>query len=155
MSSNYQWQQHQANERIQARLKEAEQHRSAKQENGRETFSPLKIMIPGLIIVIVALWLLTNCTTNTSLTGSAVRPYEYSPNLTIVEPISFQDEREAIYEIGRKDYNADVMKMAARIHFQDDEERHSTTEETVVELQKNWTMADRIRFQEIESHRVV
>ena len=60
MNSNYEWQKHQANERVQARLHEADKHRRATQANGRSPLRiPLKVMIPGFVGLIVAFWLLT------------------------------------------------------------------------------------------------
>lgn len=60
MSSNYEWLKQQSNERVQARLQEAKEHRRAKQGNSRSPLPlPLKIMVPALVGTIVAFWLLT------------------------------------------------------------------------------------------------
>ena len=58
MSSNYEWLRQQANEQVQTHLQEAKEHRRANQGNGRSPL-PLKILVPALVGVMVAFWLLT------------------------------------------------------------------------------------------------
>jgi hypothetical protein len=60
MNSNYHFQKHQANEQIQARLQEAEDHRLSKQANGDSSLSLLVLLaIPLLVGISVAFFLLT------------------------------------------------------------------------------------------------
>ncbi len=61
MNGNYSWQEHQANERLQARLSEAEIHRSLKrtERKGKLPFSSLRILVLLPVTGIAALmkWL--------------------------------------------------------------------------------------------------
>lgn len=128
MNSNYEWQKHQANERVQARLQEAEAHRQAKQAGNQSSFPPLlKLMIPILTGVIFAIWLLTSCT---PLQDTKAGAEASSDHLAVT--------------------------MADRIRFQDEQDRYLWVETAVVSEgpTARWTMADRIRFQDrIEERR--
>lgn len=120
MDSNFQWQKQRANERINNRLQNAEQHRQAKQANGREPFiPPLKIIIPGLFLVILAFWLLTGCTLDSSPSEAAINPENHVPQLTLADKIRFQNERDASFNLGNKFSPTDEWTLAARITFQD------------------------------------
>lgn len=131
MDGNYEWQKHRANERLQARLQEAEAHRQAKQGNGRRTpFSlPLKIAVPALVGVLIAIWLLTGCTTT-------------------AEPTAPEPETAVVLAADSPGYG---QRMVERIRFQDKREMY-LAEDTAVKPQATqrpvWTMADRIRFQD-------
>ena len=126
MNSNYEWQKHQANERVQARLQEAEAHRQAKQArqgNDRSQFPfPLSIVIPALVGIFVAIWLLTSCTPNAGIMEKKEETTSYTTGMTMADRIRFQDERDAYLK-----------------------------EETAVNISlpvSSLTMADRIRFQD-------
>lgn len=129
MDGNYEWQKNRANERIQARLQEAEAHRQAKEEHGRTSPPlPLKVIIPALVGMIIAMWLLSGC----------------SP---VVEPVAAEPETAVITAA---DSSLSGQRMAERIRFQDKRENY-LREETAVKPaapRPVWTMADRIRFQD-------
>lgn len=58
MNSNYEWQKHQATERAQARLRDAEIHRQMKQVKQRSPFIlPLELATVAGVVVLV-MWLL-------------------------------------------------------------------------------------------------
>ena len=132
MNSNYEWQKHQANERVQARLQEAEAHRQAKQTkqgNGRSQFPlPWSIVIPALAGIFVAIWLLTSCSPNAGTMEKKEATTSYTTGMTMADRIRFQDERDAYLK----------------------EETAVVSEDPAA----GWTMADRIRFQDrIEERR--
>jgi hypothetical protein len=67
MSSNYEWQKHLSNERVQARLQEATEYRRLKQTKGESQFALsmrlrvsllLKLLISALAGAIAVVWLL-------------------------------------------------------------------------------------------------
>lgn len=126
MSNNYEWQKHQANERVQARFHEAEIHRQTKHtRDERPLLTTLKMIVMVGVGAIVAIWMLAGCTT------PVVEAYPNSEvsGLTMVEKIHFQDERD--------------QEMAWTIA--------SSSQEAPL---PTWTMADRIRFQDqIEAER--
>ncbi len=63
MRNNYEWQKHQANERVQARFQEAETHRQLKQAGHERPFLPaLKMIMMVGVGAIFAIWLLAGCT---------------------------------------------------------------------------------------------
>jgi hypothetical protein len=126
MSNNYEWQKHQANERVQARFQEAEAHRQSKHtRDERPLLTTLKMIVMVGVGVIVAIWMLAGCTT------PVVEAY---PNAdvsgwTLAEQIHFQDER-------------------------DQEMAWTIADSSQAETTPTWTMADRIRFQDqIEAER--
>lgn len=68
MSSNYEWQKHLSNERVQARLQEATEYRRLKQTKSEPQFALpmtlrvsllLKLLISALAGAIAVVWLLT------------------------------------------------------------------------------------------------
>ena len=60
MSGYYEWQKQQANEQIQARLREAESHRLASQVDGRSPLPTIiKLAVPILIGVAISIFLIT------------------------------------------------------------------------------------------------
>ncbi|MBX3058222.1 MAG: hypothetical protein KF770_17300 [Anaerolineae bacterium] len=128
MDGNYEWQKNRANERIQARLQEAEAHRQGKQGNGRTPLLPLKVIIPVLMGMIIAMWLLTGC-------GPAGGTVAVEPETAVITAAA---------------YPLSGQRMAERIRFQDKRENY-LREETAVKPaapRPVWTMADRIRFQD-------
>lgn len=145
MSTNYQWHKQQANDRVQARLREAEDHRRAKQANGRSTSSFVLKLVPVLVGVIVAIWLLTGCAASHDWRESEEVAATHETGLTMADRIRFQDEREAILGTDSQVPQLAGRSMADRIHFQD--ERDSRLKDGTVSGQPAvWTMAERIRF---------
>lgn len=145
MSTNYHWHKQQANARVQARLREAEEHRRAKQANGLSTSSFVLRLIPVLVGVIVAIWLLTGCAASNDLRESKEIAVTPETGLTMADRIRFQDEREAILETDSQIPQLAGRSMTDRIRFQD--ERDSRLRNgTVREQQAVWTMVERIRF---------
>ncbi|MBK8127999.1 MAG: hypothetical protein IPK53_03345 [bacterium] len=128
MDSNYEWQKHQAKERAQSRLEEAEAHRLAKQVSTPSSFPLLlKVMLPIVAGVIVAIWLLTSCApiADTSIETAGAANHT---QVTLAERIRFQDARDS-YLAGT---SAVTVGMPAPL----------------------WTMGDRIRFQDrFDEHR--
>ena len=60
MNGFYEWQKQRAKEQIQARLREAENHRLAKQQFGRSPLPTIiKVAVPVLIGVIMSIFLIT------------------------------------------------------------------------------------------------
>lgn len=144
MNSNFEWQKHQANERIQEYRKEAASHRLAKEGNGRKPGNLLFVltMLAGFFFMI---WLTVGCTSDVSLAADAPEPQ--SSAWVMAERIDFQDKREA-YLGTETAVDANVgWTMAQRIHFQDAREAYlerRTGVTTVTEM----TMAERILFQD-------
>jgi len=145
MSTNYHWHKQQANDRGQARLREQKEHRRAKQANDRSTSSFVLKLIPVLVGVIVAIWLLTGCAAGHDLRESEEAAATHETGLTMADRIRFQDEREVILGTHSQVPQLAGRSMADRIHFQD--ERDSRLKDgTVSRQQAVWTMAERIRF---------
>lgn len=129
MDGNYEWQKNRANERIQARLQEAEAHRQAKQGHGRTSLHlPLKVIIPALVGMIIAMWLLTGC-------SPAAGSVAAEPETAVITAA---------------DSSLSGQRMAERIRFQDKRENYLREETAVKPAAQRpvWTMADRIRFQD-------
>ncbi len=145
MSTNYHWHKRQATERVQARLRDAEEHRRAKQGKGRSTPPFALKFIPVLVGVILAIWLLTGCTANIKPQEKEASPAVHETGLTMADRVRFQDKLEAIPGTDSQMSQAAAMSMAARIRFQD-ERTGRPIYETAVGQQAVWTMADRIRF---------
>ncbi|MBE2224750.1 MAG: hypothetical protein IAF02_24635 [Anaerolineae bacterium] len=126
MNSNYEWQKHQANERVQARLQEADAHRQAKQAkqgNGRSQFPlPLRIVIPALVGIFVALWLLTSCTPDADMMENKEVSASYTTGMTMADKIQFQDKRDVYLReetVVNSSQPVPSLTMADRIRFQD------------------------------------
>lgn len=120
MNSNYQWQKHQANERVQAHLREAAEHRRVKQANSQSLApAPWKMMIPILVGVAVALWLLTSCANYNEPVGKVEASAYHASQTTMAERIRFQDKRDENLLLSRDAYRAARWTMAERIRFQD------------------------------------
>lgn len=98
MNGNYEWQKHQANERVQARLHEAAEHRRAKLGNSeaQDSFS-MKIMFPVLVGIIVIILLMSGWTPGVGAIGNSEPPAKEAAGLTMAERIHFQDERDVNY----------------------------------------------------------
>lgn len=124
MNGNYEWQRYQVNERIQARLRDGEAHRQAKQARGRpRTALAVDTMAMAIVaVVIVALWFLTGCTP-----GSKVAAVEQAGRAQVVDA-----------RVARSGWT-----MAERIQFQD--RRDQALARAAL---PGWTMAERIRFQD-------
>jgi hypothetical protein len=146
MSSNFEWQKRQANERVQLRLHEAAEHRRVRQGRGRTSFSNVvRIIIPTLVGLVVAIWLLTGCASTSGTEAEAEMNAAGVEALSMADHIHFQDKLEANLEVGTTFSDAAALKMAARIRFQDKRESY-LEERAALQTQPIWTMADRIRF---------
>ena len=120
MNSNFEWQKHQTNQRVQARLQEAAAHRQAKQGAGRSPVAlPLRMVVLAGVGLIVAIWLLAGCTTTASTvtvaseTAAIASEAQTSPN-----------EIEIEVEIEKAAGSVPGQTMAGRIHFQDQREQY-------------------------------
>jgi hypothetical protein len=146
MSSYYHFHKQQANEQIQARLQEAESHRLSKQGNDHSPLSILlKLTLPLLVGVAVAILLLTSCTTGDARADDSANRAVAPSKVTMAERIHFQDAQETTSEADRVDPNVEAMTMAERISFQDRRDGHLIGEQ-VAEQSSDWTMAERIQF---------
>ena len=145
MSTNYHWHKRQATERVQARLRDAEEHRRVKQGQGRSTPPFALKLIPVLVGVILAIWLLTGCTANDNPQVKEESPTVHETGLTMADRIRFQDKLEAIPGTDSQMSQVAAMSMAARIHFQDTRNGRPIYE-TAVGQQAVWMVAERIRF---------
>ncbi len=148
MNSNYQWQKHQANERVQSHLREATEHRRVKQAKSQSLApAPWKMMIPILIGVAVTLWLLTGCANYNEPVGKVEASAYHAPETTMAERILFQDKLDGNLLISREASHAAKWTMAERVLFQD-----KRGESLLVSRDSShaggWTMAKRIRFQD-------
>jgi hypothetical protein len=135
MSSNYEWHKQQTGERIQARLREAEAHRQARQGRERHPVTvPLQLAIfAGLIL---ALWFLAGCTplTEPDLEGNV-------PAIGVGEP----GAQSAAAQPGMG------WTMAERIAFQDRRDHQLVLDVAAVatsEQPAGWSMAERLHFQD-------
>lgn len=148
MNSNFEWQKHQANERLQRSLQDAESHRLAPKENGRHRGSFfLKLALLAGIFFIV--WFLTGCS---SQAASAMKPELVDAPATTADSqpaawsradrVSFQDKREVYLHEPASMGNAG-WTLAERIHFQDRQEAYLSPQ-----VVTRWTLAERIQFQD-------
>lgn len=152
MSSNFEWQKRQANEHVQLRLQEATEHRRARQGQVRASFSrSLRMIIPVLVGLIIAIWLLTGCTSADDSVVEANTAVKRTGALTIADRIRFQDKLEADLGAETDVSNVAELTMAARIQFQDKREFYLEAR-TALPTQTTWTMADRIRFHDRMIH---
>jgi hypothetical protein len=135
MSSNYEWNRHHTGEQVQARLRDAEAHRRARQGSDRSPFvRPLQLAaFAGLIL---ALWFLAGCT-------------------PVTEPNSLGDVTAATAKETEAE-SAAVQPgmgwtMAERIAFQDRQDQPLGLDKVAGALSgtpAGWTMAERLRFQD-------
>jgi hypothetical protein len=135
MSSNYEWHKQQTGERIQARLREAEAHRQAREGKERHPVTlPLQLAIfAGLI---VALWFLAGCTPLTEPTSE-----ENGPAAGVVTA----GVASAAAQPGMG------WTMAERIAFQDRRDQGLALDAAAGEVSEppaGWSMAERLRFQD-------
>lgn len=153
MNSHYHFQKQQANEQIQARLQEAEDHRLSKQGNGDSSLSFLiTVTIPILVGICVAFFLLTGCTTGDVVAEESARRVDANSKTPLSERIHFQDARDTKLETNRESASVGEMTIAARILFQDKQDGY-LVEEQGVEPSSNWTLAERIQFHDrIQEH---
>jgi hypothetical protein len=146
MSSYYHIHKQQAKEQIQARLKEAESHRLSKQGNGHSPLSfLLKLALPLLFGVVVAILLLTGCTTGDVRSEDSASRAAAPSKLTMAERVHFQDARETRFEVDQENPKVEEMTMAARVSFQDKRDGYFFGE-LVAEQLSDWTIAERIQF---------
>jgi len=99
MSGYYEWQRQQANERVAARLAEAEAHRQAKmgQDNGEPSIR-LRLLFPALFGILIVILLLNGCAPNVTPTGNVDAAFIEVPTMTMAERIEFQDTRDMTFE---------------------------------------------------------
>ena len=145
MSSNFEWQQHQVNERVKGALKEGTSHRLARPQAQRGSKSiRLKLALAMGAAVFLLSQVLAGCTpVNPVLAGEAESPAAW----TMAERIQFQDRLwENAYTEERAEYAA-IWTMAERIRFQDRLWENAYSE-TAVENKPAWTMEERILFQD-------
>lgn len=146
MNSYYHFQKQQANEQIEARLQEAESHRLSKQGNDHSPLSfLLKLTLPLLVGVAVAILLLTSCTSGGAWAEDSASRASTASRVTMAERIHFQDARETKFEVDQEISDVEEMTMAARILFQDKRDL-SFIEEQVVKPSSDLTMAERLQF---------
>lgn len=146
MSSNFEWQKRQANERVQLRLHEAAQHRRARQGQSRAALPlAVKMMIPVLAGIVLAIWLLTGCAASDASTMEVEMVDQSSVELTVADRIRFQDKLEANLVTEETVSPVTRLTMADRILFQDRREL-SLVEKTGALSQPVWTMVERLRF---------
>lgn len=118
MNSNFEWQKHQANERVQARLQDGAAHRRAKQGNDRVPFAlPVRMAILVGVGVMVAIWLLTSCTT-------AAGTMEVDSETAVVAADGQAAREEIEIETEIEAGKATRWTMAERISFQDRREQY-------------------------------
>lgn len=148
MNGNFEWQKHQANERLQKSLRDAASHRLvAKEESPQRGQLLLKLALLAGIFFIV--WFLTSCQ---SQTASAMKPEAVSAAAisTSSQPsawsmagrISFQDKREVYLDEEAAAEDAG-WTMAKRIDFQDQREAYLNRQAVA-----GWALAERIQFQD-------
>jgi len=124
MSGYYEWQRQQANERVAARLAEAEAHRQAKmgQDNGEPSIRP-RLLFPALFGILIVILLLNGCAPNVTPTGNVDAAFIEVPTMTMAERIEFQDTRDITFEYDEGEPPADNQAvpwtMADRIEFHD------------------------------------
>lgn len=121
MNSNFEWQKHQANERVQKYQQEAAAHRQVKEGNGRKPGNVLLVlaMLAGVFFV---MWLTVGCTSQVSMTADVPEPQ--SSGWVMADRIDFQDKREAYLEGATAVSENYGGTMADRIYFQDRREAY-------------------------------
>lgn len=137
MSSNFEWQKFQANERLRERRREAEAHRRVR-ESGSSSRSRLVIPLEVTIllgVMAMAFWLLIGCTPVSSADAvevATVGEAESGQQATgaIIESIRHQNWR-ALHPVPQpaEEPRAEAVAtptMARRIQFQDRREQRST-----------------------------
>jgi hypothetical protein len=148
MNSNFEWQKHQANERVREYFNEAASHRLAGTGTGRSRSVTL-INLTLLAGIVLFGWIMTGCSSEpaSALITGAVESVEVvdesqSSTWQMSDRISFQDKREAYLTESAPNERA-ALTMSERIQFQDKREAYLNAQ-TV----HNLTMAERILFQD-------
>lgn len=148
MNSNYEWQKHQANERVRQYHKEAASHRRAQEGNGRSHSATL-LKLALLATIFLAVWIMSGCSSepaaalNSASSESAeVVSGPNSPTWQMADRIVFQDKRE-VYLNESVSQGQSGLTMADRIQFQDKRDLH-LADQSVTGL----TLAERILFQD-------
>ncbi|MBK8905762.1 MAG: hypothetical protein IPM53_31560 [Anaerolineaceae bacterium] len=144
MNSNFEWQKHQVNERVQTYRKEAAAHRLAAKGNGRKPVSVwLKLAI--LAGIFFMMWLTVGCTADNSVAEVDLEPQ--SSGWVMADRIDFQDKREAYLSVATAVGKDTGWTMAQRIHFQDKREAYLDWRSGTAHV-TGMTMAERILFQD-------
>ncbi len=123
MSGYYEWQKQQANERVQARLHEANEHRRAKEGHGEGGINiRASLLVTALLGVIILFLILNGCAPEAGASSSMESAVRKIPVLTMADRIQFQDGRDESYDYGvgtAVKQNAASMTMADRLRFHD------------------------------------
>jgi len=123
MNGNYDWQKHQVSERIQARLNEAEIHRSVNKFQKNSIFPRLSFLV---ILLVGFMFSLNACQPNESSAAPAAPSSDIAAATTATTPMHIRD----------------------RIRFQDRLFEQSAFANAEASTGKSSAMADRIRFQD-------
>ena len=132
MNSNFEWQKHQANERVQKYQQEAAAHRLAKLGNGRPRGAGL-LKLALLAGIFLAVWLIAGCRSVASTTirpevvnAAPVMPDLESVGWTMADRIYAQDKRELYLDwragVSGEPAATTPYTIADRIRFQDTRE---------------------------------
>jgi hypothetical protein len=160
MNSNFEWQKHQAHERVQGALQDALAHRLSRQgTTGRSRKSPYfkTILLMGMIWLLIGL-LLSGCTPTKSAyaesQGENAPIFSEISSAVTMADIRIQDRlwEQALASGQAKPVRPNLpMSMAERIQFKErvlDLHKDSRTIERSLQETSTWNMADRIRFQD-------
>lgn len=146
MNSHYHFHKQLANEQVQARLQEAENHRMGRHGNSRSSLYLLvKLTFPLLVGLAVVILLLSSCTPGDVLSEKSDSHAVAAPAMTMAERIHFQDSRETKFEVNQENSSVEEMTLADRIFFQDKRDEYLFGE-LVGRQSSDWTMAERIQF---------
>lgn len=144
MNSNFEWQKHQAHERVQKYQQEAAAHRRVKEGNGRKPGNVL-LVLAILAGVFLVMGLTAGCTSQVSMAIDVPEPQ--SSGWVMADRIDFQDKREAYLVEDTAVGTSAGWTMAQRIQFQDRREAHLDWRGGAAP-NAGITMAERIRFQD-------
>jgi hypothetical protein len=159
MNSNFEWQKHQANERVQGALRDAAAYRLSNESPRTQSFGSFSIktaLLVGIVWFFISL-LLSGCVstetahaeqTSSDASGSS----QISKALTMAERIRFQDqlwEQALASGAVKPQRSTHLMTMANRIRFKEwvlyRNESARTTEHSPQKF-PDWSIADRIKF---------
>jgi hypothetical protein len=121
MNSNFEWQKHQVNERVQKYQQEAAAHRQVQEVNGRKPDN-LLLVLAMLAGVFFMMWLTVGCTSHVSMAADAPEPQ--SSGWVMADRVDFQDKREAYLGETTAVGKDAGWTMAQRIQFQDRREAY-------------------------------
>jgi hypothetical protein len=159
MNSNFEWQKHQANERVQGALRDAAAYRLSNESPRTRSYGSFSIkaaLLTGIVWFLIGL-LLSGCvsteTAHAEQTSSdASSSSQISKALTMADRIRFQDQlwEQALasgqVKPGRPTH---LMTMADRIQFKEwvlDRNESARTTGHSPQKYLDWSIADRIKF---------